>query len=58
MKRMLPMDNPFNGDEEDLGMFILSPGTLKMRNLRPLTGTFYFWYFNENRFNDENMFMK
>jgi hypothetical protein len=56
VKHIPAIDNPLNGfvdghsGGDDLGMFILSPGTLKMRNQPPGKKSRYFWLMMENRF--------
>ena len=56
MKHVTAFDNPLNGfmeghtDDDDLGMFMLSPVLLKMRNQPPEKKGRYFWLATENRF--------
>jgi hypothetical protein len=60
VKHVTAIDNPLNGyvdghsDSEDLGIFVLSPGVINIRNHAPDTRSVYFWFVTENRFNEED----
>ena len=51
---MRAIDNPLNGytDDEYLGMFLLSPGTIKARNEPPISRPLYWIMLTQNRFID------
>ena len=61
MKHVTAIDNPLNGyteghcDSEDLGIFILSPGTIKMKNHAPEVGGRYFWLISHNVFDEDQV---
>lgn len=60
VKHVTAIDNPLNGyvdghsDSEDLGIFVLSPGVINMRNRPPDTNAIRFWLMVENQFNEED----
>lgn len=58
VKHVTAIDNPLNGyvdghcDSEDLGMFVLSPGSLLIHNNPPDSSGDAFWVLTENQFDE------
>ena len=59
MKHVTALDNPLNGyvdghsDSEDLGIFILSPRTINIRNRPPEQGGRFYWEVTNNTFDPD-----
>jgi hypothetical protein len=59
VKQVTAIDNPLNGyvdghsDSEDLGIFVLSPRTINLKNHPPEQGGLFFWVVTNNIFNPD-----
>lgn len=60
VKHVTPIDNPINGyvdghsDSEDLGIFVLSPESMNIRNNSPKEEPVWLWYVVDNSFSPED----
>lgn len=58
MKHVTAIDNPLNGyieghtESKDLGIFLLSPSELSLKNHPPDNGDSHYYLIFENRFNE------